>query len=809
MIVFISILGYKAFDVLSFPVEPGRYLGIFGNPLNKGWIEFTHTRENNLVGTFSMSPKDNLGKVLWTMEVHLTALNSNEYTLSWPDNPRSSKGETLLRPVDTPQGRAYFGPFAYHEDGETRTSWAGFWLDTKLDQWSFKFPIIQYPELKEDDTGHFRSWTARADGLVNNAARSMIQTQDGFLWVGTVDGLSRFDGSHWKTIDASSAPELPGYNFRGLAQDEEGRLIAMLKHHGFFQLEGGGWRPFKCNSKLEGKDIALGSRDKHGNLWLTIDSIWLARIDKDEELRMWSIEKTMPLRHPRETVPPNLGVRIPHFGGITYTTSSGMRVFRPDTRDVPFWIPPNQGDMVQIMKDYNESLLSISLSTIIQYDDHGNIVQMFQPRSHTGTIKSVAASRFGGNWIVGANGLFFMSYNGELIRFSAVPMEIFRSGVTRMFEDRSGNLWIATGDRGLSLFRREWMGPLETEEWLNDLNNHGHPTSFALNTQSRLMVASSAFVGIWTGEEYRKVIVDPEMQHDAIVPVPNRGDAFWIAFSRSTVNPRRIVSSSSRNRRPIAALVENESTKFYYTDEFPEGVNVVSSAIWTEQQGLLIGTDSGIWVCRDGKVLNWNDENSLPRFYTTCIFLDSKRRVWIGTENSGFFMMDSKQSEQSDVVHIVKDPFESTLNYILCIDESSDGRLWIGGKDGVYLFDSESREILSDLTGNVHRPVHALVEDRSGNLWAGTSRGIYALHKNFIRKPLYDGAKGPKWILFGENDGLENTSIQTGFFPAAVELPTGELLFCMQDNVVRLHPDPLLDQAFPGPKARITRYING
>src|SRR5208282_2882574 len=62
------------------------------------------------------------------------------------------------------------------------------------------------------------------DGLPNSTVTAVAQTPDGYLWVGTYDGLARFDGVRFVTFDPVNTPELGHARIQGLATDASGRL---------------------------------------------------------------------------------------------------------------------------------------------------------------------------------------------------------------------------------------------------------------------------------------------------------------------------------------------------------------------------------------------------------------------------------------------------------------------------------------------------------------------------------------------------------------------------------------------------------
>ena len=68
-----------------------------------------------------------------------------------------------------------------------------------------------------------RTWTTD-DGLPDSSVTAVLQSHDGYLWLGTCSGLARFDGVHFTVFDSSNTPELQGPNVTALFEDAEGTI---------------------------------------------------------------------------------------------------------------------------------------------------------------------------------------------------------------------------------------------------------------------------------------------------------------------------------------------------------------------------------------------------------------------------------------------------------------------------------------------------------------------------------------------------------------------------------------------------------
>lgn len=252
---------------------------------------------------------------------------------------------------------------------------------------------------------------------------------------------------------------------------------------------------------------------------------------------------------------------------------------------------------------------------------------------------------------------------------------------------------------------------------------------------------------------------------------------------------------------PVAVRVSERGSEPYYVPGKPEGLFDVTTMAWFPGSGAWIGSPEGVWICHEGQALSWNALHGLPPFAVTAI-LPMGAGIWIGTEDHGIFHVST---EASTVVHYTKDDGSLPVAGVSSLARSarSEG-LWLAGVGGAHWWPiNDGARGARDFTGNVGRPVHAVIEDTEGNLWAGSSRGIHCLPVAAVEEAWIDAASEPEWILFGRRDGLEKASVESGHFPAAAQAVDGMIYFCIQGTLVGFEPETLLRRSAFAPSARI------
>ena len=123
-------------------------------------------------------------------------------------------------------------------------------------------------------------WTSR-DGLPHDQINALAQTPDGLLWVGTYEGLARFDGMAFDVLRPENTPGLNDAGVRDLFVDARGRLFAALGRGGVSVLEEGRWTHLPVLQPVPGDQALDVHVDTAGRLWVGYDSGEVHRIDAD------------------------------------------------------------------------------------------------------------------------------------------------------------------------------------------------------------------------------------------------------------------------------------------------------------------------------------------------------------------------------------------------------------------------------------------------------------------------------------------------------------------------------------------------
>src|SRR6267143_289461 len=118
------------------------------------------------------------------------------------------------------------------------------------------------------DLSQFREevWLTES-GLPQNTVHSIAQTRDGYIWIGTEEGLARFDGVRFTIFDKQNTAQLKSNYIRTLLADRQGALWIGTPE-GLVRMSDGKFTVFTTNEGLPSDSIQAVYEDREGNLWV-------------------------------------------------------------------------------------------------------------------------------------------------------------------------------------------------------------------------------------------------------------------------------------------------------------------------------------------------------------------------------------------------------------------------------------------------------------------------------------------------------------------------------------------------------------
>lgn len=595
-------------------------------------------------------------------------------------------------------------------------------------------------------------WQA-TEGLPGNSVTSVAQTPDGYLWVGTDNGLARFDGVRFEVFDASTTGLEHG-QIRRLFVDRIGRLwVAMDQGHLSFY-EAGRFTPFHPGDRGSRGSVAalagVGADDvriiddagvlqafREGHF---TEVPWVAR-PGDEALHNWVLDAA----------------------GCPWALNAERQLHVRRGADWTPCVPV--GDLappvVEHMAGGREAGLWVFDGERFRLLDGGRWTQQIAgiPLPALESITCLREDSSGNLW-VGTSGsrLFRLGRNGSQLAFS--PGSGFPSGViSDLCEDREGNVWVASRASGLIRLKRSvfrTFGPAE-----------GLPPApllcLAEDATGRLMLGTrdgGAFM--LENGRYLGPLALLGAPGSVRALRPGRSGAMWVG-----------------NGEGLLKLHGPDSARW----GVPDGLTHpgILSLHEDREGGLWIGTEAGLGRLDGKRFTSYTTADGLCGNAVQAIAQDEAGDLWFGTAaglsrfSGGRFVSFSRQ-----------DGLPSERVHTLLAGKSGD--LWIGTFDGGLSRLRDGHFINYTLQqGLPDNSVRVILDDGLGWLWLGTGRGICRVSHEELDAVAGGSRSRLECVTYLKRDGLASIQCSAGN-PSGVKAHDGRLWFATVRGVSVVDP---------------------
>ena len=610
-----------------------------------------------------------------------------------------------------------------------------------------------------------RSWGTEV-GLPQNSVNAIVQTRDGYLWLGTQDGLARFDGVRFKTYSVKDG--LTSVGISSLLEDHQGVLWIGTYSSGLCCMKQGQIESVTGSDNQPGSDTITGLvEDGAGRLW--VGSSGGLRFCQDGKLTGDSL-------FGRLRRAPILSLMRSRDGGTVWIASSTYGLFSYRNGKLEPCVGPAG----------HEKILGECL-----FEDR-------QGRFWVGIGNGTVLCRETGQWRVfgETNGLPFAfvtsmtedaegtvwagSLDAGLYRFDGTNFNLVSQkdglsadDIRSLLCDYEGNLWIGTRTGGLDRLSKRKLVVVSNAQGLTNDFTH----SVAQTPDGTLWVGTTGG-SMYRGNPSRFEPFRPEDRvyfYATIFPVltaPN-GSLWWGAHNGML---------HWQNNR-LADCVTNE----------PWIVDATVTALQNDPYGgMWIGTSAGHLVhMHDGLFAEF--PKPITRATISSLAVETNGSLWVGTMASGLKFVPAG----SDTPISITNGLPAKAN-ICALYLDHDGTLWIGTAGGGLSCRRNNR--ITSITASQGLPpqtVLQIVEDDHNFLWLGCRRGIFRVSKGDLLDCIDGKISFVRSRFFGINDGMLTEECSGGYCPAGLKTKSGLICISTVKGLVFMNPDELHDEMPP------------
>ena len=593
------------------------------------------------------------------------------------------------------------------------------------------------------------------EGLPQNSVNALAQTDDGYLWVGTEEGLARFNGVRFEIFDGLSESIFEnGHSIRALLADGESLWIG-TDGTGLIYYSEGKFSLVQNALLEENAQVNSLYKTSYGDIIVGTDSNGLFQMRADEDLKAVYFFEDGSIR----------GISEDKSGNIYIGTDSGLFRFGKERQVTAFG--PDEIRDHEISSLYYDSRGRVWISTregTMVFDDSYTLKEISPSRALT-----FVEDQYGDVWI-GLDGNGLLRYSDDKIESINSEHGLTHDKIVALLEDREGSIWVGTEGGGLGQLRRT---PFLT---------YGLPEGMI--SEMVLTVIAGENGTVWAGTEGGGVYhIDPAAT-DPVQLVP--GTSNEIITSLAQVSSDLLMIGTYFGG--LWQLNGDKLERAPFNDRIPEGS--IAAMVATDGGTLWLGTDGGVVEVRqNGAFVDIiNSEDGLGSDYITSIHEDRRGRLWIGTYDAGLYLMED------GVVSHIDEELDDT---ILCIQEDADGNIWLSTlRNGLFVFNGEDWFGLDRKNGLPTTTIYQLVFDDMDGIWMTSNKGLMRASRSQALEAAAE-SRVTEVRIYGRDDGLRTFEFNGGVQPAGAIDSNGRIWLPSIRGLAEFSPASVLSHHEP------------
>ena len=599
-----------------------------------------------------------------------------------------------------------------------------------------------------------RIWQVE-QGLPQNKVTAVVQTRDGYLWLGTYNGLARFDGVRFTVFNDNNTPELRSSRITSLFEADDGTLWIGTENGNVSQYKDGHFAAVPLRANWRGGKIYAISSDEAGDVWLMNETgelvrvrdgqvlapaagviakvvaltrsasgqIWVDREGRVSLLKQGQLQPVGFAATNSETYPYIQGIAASRDGGLWVACNSGIRKWKDGQWVADLGVAPWGWNIVANFAETSAGVLAGGTSS-------DGLWLFFADQTNTPALHLDHTNGLPSDWVIslwedreknlwcgtGAGLVVIRPNNIETIS----PPDNWKSRpVLSVLPTPDGALWVGT--EGAGLYR------LQDGSWTNfdSAQSLRNPYVWSLAADS----SGKVWAGTWGGGLFAQ-------KADAFDFAPGLGDF----------------------RAPIPALL-------FLGDE-----------LW-------IGTTTGVLRYKEGKSDGFTEIAGKPFGDVRAIAEDKSGALWFGTAGGGLVRREKgnfRRFKKSDGL---------SSDFIECLHFANDGALWVGTfggglnrfKDGKFSVINRDQGLPNSVIGHIE-------SDERGFFWMSSYGGILRASEKELNRCADGAIAGIPFLTYGINDGLPTLECSEGLQSAGGKTADGRLWFPTAKGLVAVDP---------------------
>ncbi len=563
-------------------------------------------------------------------------------------------------------------------------------------------------------------------GLSENNVLCVLQDSRGFMWMGTRDGLNKYDGYKFTIYrnNANNKNSISNNFITALAEDSKGNIWIATNGGGLnlYDKDKDQFTHYKhgAGNSISGDLVSCLAEDHEGNLWIGTNKTGL------DVLNLKTNQFThQPLADDKISAvykDADHNIWVGSYGGGLYLYHRGQHSFTSFTNSPGNPASLSDNRVFRIFADSKHRLwIGTDGGGLNQFDYTSKKFRRYQHDIHNSNslpadaVYSIGEDDKGDLWIGTENGglSVFNPSTGQFNNYLHDDLDnssLSNNSLYTTYKDRKGNMWVGTFTGGINVYNPDY----------NKFAHYKHNSSTSsLSNNYVLCIMEDAKKRIWVGTDGGGLnLFDPHTK-------------------KFTHYQHRQADKNSISGNYILNLCEDSHGN-----------------IWVGTWG------DGLTVFNPEKNSyrhfkhNPANKNSLSNNNAWCIFEDREKKIWVGTHGGGLDLYDPATGGFIHHMNNPEDPASISSNIIHGITTDNNNNLWIATDEGgLNYFNQKTTHFVSfvhnDNKNSIsNNSVLGVVHDNKGNLWISTMAGLN-----------YFDTKTKHFTVYTTADGLPNNAI--------------------------------------------------
>jgi diguanylate cyclase (GGDEF)-like protein len=596
------------------------------------------------------------------------------------------------------------------------------------------------------------NWSSR-DGLPHNSVNAIAQTDDGYLWFATWEGVARYNGLEFKVYQRGHLTGMQDSGTRALTAGVDNQLWVGGVRGSLTRRLGFSWQALDTASSLVNGILV----DRDDNLWTAIEGKGVYFQTKNGV---------------------NYGLPVERLGGVS---------------------------AYRLVEGHDGVIYAATDNGLYAISSH-DVVNLFAGTELNGIIARYVSLRSDGAVLVATDRGAWQYKNQQFI---AVTPEFQSQPTTLIEQDSSGALWIGTSNHGIARYDGDHIEILDSKSGLSD----NRILAWFQDKQNNIWIGTNGGITRLRDASISSMTESDGLKGDYTRTVLALDDhRFWVGSSNGlSLIAKNGATFDVIDNYPTIALSILSLAQSHDGDLF---IGTYSNGLWRLHDGILqpelneenglpsnevraiLPDDKGnLWLATtkgivkrgaDGHIQLFNKANSaLHGDYILALAEDEKGRIWFGSGVGAGYI-------EADQVHVINIEALEQAQYAFGFHVEK-GFVWIATDRGIICYQQSNGKVslIGRPAGLPIDKFFQILADNKGSFWLTSNQGLWRINY----KDAHDVATGKLGTIpfehFDEDDGMASSQINGGSNPASGLLSSGELFFPTAKGVAIVDPKKL------------------